>query len=370
MDSTIFHMEQKSRRNYRLIPPRIIFPTVILALAAAFASPAAADKDLSTSKTWAPASLLPTLDHPEPSLAIPPPAAVSSTERISRRLGKRASNGEYSSIQTAQSDKRSAATATRSNQTSTADTAASPLPSPFDNPVPNAFQVPGSDDSCPKFIAALLSDPTFKSCYPISMLIQTSTSFFNAQKELVSIVKVLDATCDVDVAKCTAYMTTAAQNLTASTNCKRELDQNQTQVVQAWQGLRAYNVLYSATCLQNPTSSSYCFASAVTNISNPSDAFLYFMPYATPLPGTSVPSCGWCVQNTMFIYHTASANRRQLVASVYQDAAIQVNTICGPNFVNSSLPAAENGAFGALVPSHIVIAATTLFTLSLLVWFL
>lgn len=186
MDSTIFHMEQKSRRNYRFIPPRIIFPTVILALAAAFASPAAAEKDLSTSKTWAPASLLPTLDHPEPSLAMSPPAAVSSTERISRRLGKRASNGEYSSIQTAQSDKRSAATTTRSNQTSTADTAASPLPSPFDNPVPNAFQVPGSDDSCPKFIAALLSDPTFKSCYPISMLIQVYCSRFKDFKYRVA----------------------------------------------------------------------------------------------------------------------------------------------------------------------------------------
>ncbi|EFY90181.1 C6 transcription factor, putative [Metarhizium acridum CQMa 102] len=348
----------------------------MLALAAAFTSPTAAEKDLLTPKICAPASLLPTLDHPEPSLAIPTSAAGPSAGRISGRFGKRAGNGEYSSIEKAQPDKRSGATTTRSNQTSTADTAASPLPSPFDNPVPNAFQVPGSGDSCPKFIAALLSDPTFKSCYPISMLIQlflaqqTSTSFFNAQKELVSIVKVLDATCDVDVAKCTAYMTKAAQNLTASTNCKRELDQNQTQVVQAWQGLRAYNVLYSATCLQNPSSTSYCFANAVTNLSNPSDAFLYFMPYATPLPGTSVPSCSWCVQNTMFIYHSASANRAQLVASVYLDAVNQVNTICGPNFVNSTLPAAENGAFTALMPSHISIAATTLFTLFLLVWFL
>ncbi|KAG6087564.1 hypothetical protein E4U30_002593 [Claviceps sp. LM220 group G6] len=240
----------------------------------------------------------------------------------------------------------------RASGTTNGDDASSPLPSPFDNLVPSAFKVPGGSSSCPKFMAGLLSDPTFKRCYPISMLMQTSTGFFNAQKQLVTIVKVLDATCAPDVTKCTDFLNQAAQNLTLDANCKAEFDQNQTQILQAYRGLRAYNVLYSAACLQNPTTNSYCFANAVTNLSTPSNTYLYFMPYGMSLPGASKPSCNWCTQTTMAIYHSASADRDQPVASKYEDAASQVNTLCGPSFVNASLPVAESaGGLRARPPS-------------------
>lgn len=65
----------------------------------------------------------------------------------------------------------------RASGTTNGDDSSSPLPSPFDNLVPSAFKVPGGSSSCPKFMAGLLSDPTFKRCYPISMLMQVSWSF-------------------------------------------------------------------------------------------------------------------------------------------------------------------------------------------------
>lgn len=68
----------------------------------------------------------------------------------------------------------SAATTTLSKPSSGAFATSTPLPEPFDNTPSSAFQSSGSTDSCPKFISSLLSNPTFKSCYPLSMMLQVS----------------------------------------------------------------------------------------------------------------------------------------------------------------------------------------------------
>ena len=160
-------------------------------------------------------------------------------------------------------------------------------------------------------------------------------------------------------------MNQAAQNLTSNSNCKTEFEKNQTQVLQAYRGLKAYNVLYSATCLQDQNTSSYCYANAVTNLTTPSDAYLYFMPFGIALPGSSIPTCSRCTQNVMAIYHSASADRGQFVASKYPDAAQQINTLCGPNFVNITLPPAESGAGITTIPSLVGLITTGLFAVLL-----
>ncbi|KAH6610390.1 hypothetical protein Trco_000410 [Trichoderma cornu-damae] len=235
-------------------------------------------------------------------------------------------------------------TTASSKPTSSPSSSSSPLPVPFDNTPASAFQSDGSTDACPNFISSLLSNPTFKSCYPLSMMLQTSTGFFQAEKSLLSIVRVLDATCRADSDSCAAFLDQAATNLTMGGNCKMELQKNQTLVLQAYRGLLAYKTLYAASCLQDPKSSQYCFANAVTNLDTPSDAYLYFLPYGLALPGSSNPSCSWCTQQTMDIYYSASSDRSHLVAGVYEDAARQVNTLCGPNYVNGTLPPATSEA--------------------------
>lgn len=181
---------------------------------------------------------------------------------------------------------------------------------------------------------------------------QTSTGFFDAQKTLLGVVRVLDATCKADVSSCAAFLSNAAENLTSAVNCKAEVDQEQALVLQAWRGLKAYKTLYSATCLQDATTNMYCFANAVTNLTTPSDAYLYFMPYGLALPGGSTPTCNWCTRETMAIYHTTSADRQQFVASKYEDASRQINTLCGPGFVNGTLPRAIAAAGIMLAPSY------------------
>ncbi|KAG6000446.1 hypothetical protein E4U54_001420 [Claviceps lovelessii] len=375
------HPTKQRRRpisRTRRILPSITLPLAILAVAATFSSYVVAGTDALAFELARPASLekaasfSSVLNDDETVLATAEDSIPAADEQVSvelriRRRPRAASlltssstgddNGDI------EDDKASTASHVLSERASeTSDGGSSPLPSPFDNLVPSAFQVPGGGNSCPKFMASLLSDPTFKRCYPISMLMQTSTGFFDAQKKLVSLVKVLDATCSPDVTKCTDFLNQAARNLTLEANCKNEYEQNQTQVLLAYRGLRAYNVMYSAACLQDPSSSSYCFANAVTNMSTPSNTYLYFMPYGLSLPGASKPTCNWCTKTTMSIYNAAAADRRQPVAAKYEDAAQQVNTLCGPNFVNSSLPVASN-TVSSKAPSGLGLFVTILFTL-------
>ncbi|UKZ85892.1 uncharacterized protein TrAFT101_001736 [Trichoderma asperellum] len=258
-------------------------------------------------------------------------------------------------------------TTTPSKPTNSALASSSPLPEPFDNTPASAFQSSGSTDACPKFISNLLSNPTFKSCYPLSMMLQSSTGFFQAEKSLLSIVRVLDATCKADSSSCATFLDQAATNLTMAGNCKTEVEQNQTLVLQAYDGLVAYKTLYAATCLQDPSSSQYCFANAVTNLNTPSDAYLYFLPYGLALPGSSNPSCSWCTQQTMDIYYSASADRSSPVAGVYQAAARQVNTLCGPNYVNGTLPPASSGVIAVRPAIYTTTLAALCATLVILV---
>ncbi|KAG5982745.1 hypothetical protein E4U55_001438 [Claviceps digitariae] len=378
--------KQRHISSKRRILPRITLPLAILAVAATFSSYAVAETDALASNWARPvliekeSSFSSALDDAETVIANADGSTPAADEEVSAELKIRriASDESLVTFYSAgndnsdmEHDKASAASRVLSERASeTNDGDSSPLPSPFDNLVPSAFQIPGGSNACPRFMSNLLSDSTFRSCYPISMLMQTSRGFFNAQKQLVSIVKVLDATCAPDVTKCTEFMSQAALNLTLDANCKTEYEQNQTQVLLAYRGLRAYSVMYSAACLQDPVSNSYCFANAVTNLSTPSNTYLYFMPYGLSLPGASKPTCNWCTQTTMGIYNAAAADRGQPVASKYEDAAQQVNTLCGPNFVNSSLPAAESTALSIKAPSELGLIFSTFLTLTFVACFL
>ncbi|KND94873.1 hypothetical protein TOPH_00537 [Tolypocladium ophioglossoides CBS 100239] len=359
------------RRRHQ--PLRIRMSFAVLAIFAGLSCAAFAQRDALPAQITAPPSLdsassVSVADRPAATMAIAPSVWQSATDGAAQELRlKGRDGGEEAPPKDQTTTKDGSDSETKASQTtltislgqstSTAEATQSPLPSPFDDSLPSDFKGTNSDDRCPNFMTSLLANPTFKSCYPLSMMIQTSRGLFNAEKKLLSIVRVLDTTCKADVASCTDFLSKAAQNLTADANCKAELDQGQSLVLQAWRGLKSYKMLYSVTCLQDPSTNMYCFANAVTNITTPSDSYLYFMPYGLALPGASMPTCNWCTQETMAIYHTASADRQQFVASKYEDAARQVNTICGPGFVNATLPQAAAAASVAVLPSYVVTLA-------------
>lgn len=165
--------------------------------------------------------------------------------------------------------------------------------------------------------------------------------------------RVLDESCAADVSTCSDFMSEVATNLTQEENCGTEFNNGLSTVMQAYRGLITYELIYSASCLQDPETDMYCYANAVTNLSTSSDAFLYFLPFDEKLPGSSTPTCNWCNQETMAIFNAASADRDQGIANTYEEAARQVNAICGPNFVNGTLPeAVESAAWSVAAAGH------------------
>lgn len=192
---------------------------------------------------------------------------------------------------------------------------------------------------------------------------QGSYSFFNAAKSLVSIVRVLDAGCAADVDACKTFLTNAAEALIQEENCGPDYERGQSVVRQAYLGLTNYDTIYATTCLQNPETSMYCYAAAVTNQTNASNVYFYLLPLNMTLPGSTTPTCNWCLRENMAILQAASADRDRPIADSYESAARQVNTVCGPEFVNETLPDPGENLAASYLPSWMF--ATTAMALAL-----
>lgn len=223
----------------------------------------------------------------------------------------------------------------------------SALPVPFDQGFSGNIT-----DSCSNFMYGFLTNSTFKSCLPFSLLLQNSNSFFQASKSVLRITQTLDATCAASFTTCGPLIASLASNITSASNCASDLASQNPLIQQAHLGLLAYKPLYTASCLRNPATSSYCFADAVTNASSPTDSYIYYLPLNISLPGGSQPTCDSCLKNTMAVFESASSDRTSALAYDYVAAAQQINVQCGPGFVNQSLaPATQNlGARGSGVP--------------------
>lgn len=224
--------------------------------------------------------------------------------------------------------------------------ASSPLPRPFDGALASNFSG-DNGGACPNFINNFLSDPTFRQCYPFSLLLQGSRSFFDAQKSRVSITQVLDESCRADSEFCSRYLDELANELISDANCDGDYRQQNSVVVQAYMGMRAYKTVYDATCLQDPDTdtSAYCFANAVTNLTTSSNVYMYYLPLNSTYPQRAEPSCNGCTRDTMAILQSDTSDRGSSIASTYQGAALRINEVCGPDFVNATLaPEAQSGA--------------------------
>lgn len=174
---------------------------------------------------------------------------------------------------------------------------------------------------------------------------QGSRSFFEAQRSVLGVTRTLDATCAANATTCNTYLAGLARDLVSAENCGTDYRKPNPSVVAAHDAMVAYSPIYTAGCLRDQETSAYCYANAVTNTTNPSGVYFYRLPLNRTLPSTTVPACGYCLQQTMAFYQAATADRRQMIASTYVDAAKHVNLICGPDFSNETLAAeiASNG---------------------------
>jgi hypothetical protein len=257
-----------------------------------------------------------------------------------------------------------ASTTTNLLRPSSTAASSSPLPSPFDGALAANYS-----GNCPAFINAMLADQRFKSCYPFSVLLQGSSSFFDAQKSFVSITRVLDASCRADLEVCTDYLSDLANDMITPQNCGDDYSSENSVVVQAYMAFQAYNTIYRATCLQDQETMSYCFANAVTNLSSTSNVYLYYLPLNSTLPPTARPNCDWCTSSTMGIYQAATADRDSAISYTFEGAAAQVNGNCGSSFVNQTLAiAATEGSATSLLSTPTPLLLLSILIPSILHW--
>ncbi|PGG95936.1 hypothetical protein GX51_08070 [Blastomyces parvus] len=216
-----------------------------------------------------------------------------------------------------------------------------PLPSPFDSNLGSNFTNP----ACEGFFHSFLGNSSFQDCLPVSLLLQSSLSFFEASRSVVRLARTLDAACSVAQDSCDALMDDLATKLIAPDTCGNDLKREQPIVIQAHNGLRSYRTVRDATCLKNPDTDNYCFSDSISNGTRASNAFVYYLPLGMPLPGSSRPTCSKCLQATMQSFSLAATIDNQPISRTYLSAAQQINIECGPSFVVAAVKlGSENGA--------------------------
>ncbi|KAF2741429.1 hypothetical protein EJ04DRAFT_530458 [Polyplosphaeria fusca] len=248
------------------------------------------------------------------------------------------------------------ATPTSSSPSSTASIKTDPsataadfvVPKPFDTALSNNFTAP-----CAAFFKAMLSNSSFNDCHPFSLMLQTSSSFFDASKSYIRITRTLEATCSVNSQQCLGIMDSLALALREDANCAVDYTNDNPQVLQAYNGLLAYEPLYQASCLRDDDGN-YCYANAVTNTTATSDAYPYYLPLGAAMPGGARPTCNTCLQDGMAIFSAFGGNSTQPISQTYDGAAQQIDMYCGPTFVNKTATPLKGTASGisvSLTPS-------------------
>jgi hypothetical protein len=218
------------------------------------------------------------------------------------------------------------------------------LPSPFDSSLGSNF----TSQSCPDFFNSFLSNTTFQSCVPVSLLLQNSKSFFSAARSPVLLAETLDVACAASLPICQPLMAALASELISDSHCGADYQNQNPLVAQAHAGLVAYQPVYQATCLKSNETGNFCFADAITNQLNPSDSYPYYAAVGLNLPPASHPTCSKCLQDVMSIFAGYAKDKDQPLAATYTNTAQEIDVDCGAKFANTAVPvgtmSSSNGA--------------------------
>lgn len=189
-------------------------------------------------------------------------------------------------------------------------------------------------------------------------------------QSLVSITRVLDKTCrpEPDVETCSKYLEGLADELISQQYCMEDYQQQNSVVVQAYVGMRAYKTVHDAVCLTDPSEETeqYCFASAATDLTTASNVYMYYLPLNSSYPPRATPSCNSCTNATMAVFQAATSDRTNAIASTYGGAAAKINEVCGNNYVNATLAAAVEENSSTATMGHMPTSSALLLLLPLI----
>ena len=256
-----------------------------------------------------------------------------------------AANSEIST----ETEKQSATLGVSTSTAPTVTVITTPLPTPFDTSLGSNF----TSSSCPSFFSTFLANGTFQSCVPVSLLLQNSNSFFRAQRSFTLLTQTLDSACSSSLAICSPLMAKLASELLQDANCGQDYRQQNPLVLQAYNGLVAYEPVYRATCLKSSDTGDYCFTDASTNSSNSADFYPYYTAVGLSLPTTANPTCSQCLKDLMGIFAGYATSTIQPLSRTYLGSAQQVDKGCGSGFVSTDVKVGSvsaNAAGRSLLP--------------------
>ncbi|KAG8985191.1 hypothetical protein FRB93_006034, partial [Tulasnella sp. JGI-2019a] len=266
----------------------------------------------------------------------------------SLRRKKRQSNNIAAALPTGTTSAASATGSSASTSTGspTIPNPAYPVPTPFPQPFDTNFSYNFTTSSCQSFFAtSLISNITFRSCRPLSLLLPASAAFFAAQSNLTLLTSIIGGTCDTTGAtenQCLDTMAYLAQEIQKDTVCGKDLGERNALVTEALSGFENYGFMRQAGCLINQNTNSYCLVDAVASPS-PSDFYFYTLPLGTPLPNNTKPSCSTCTESLLAIYATQASNTSLMISKTYPAAADLAIKGCGARYA-----VAMNASSGAL----------------------
>lgn len=272
------------------------------------------------------------------------------------------------------------------------------LPVPFDTSL-DADNF--TKTACPHFLTTNFasSSSPFASCRPLSLLLHDSTEFFTKTlRSENATASFLDSACAVDAASCSDQLQSLANDLLQNANCGADYQLRNPLVVDAYQGLVAYEAVYRASCLKSSNTGRYCFVDALFSSSSsknsssssnsssnsnstkrsstkttpppPGDYDLFSVPLGSELTQDparygdsageqdSFLSCSDCVRREMQVYAEFARRNGQPVAGSYLPSAQVVNQWCGDGFVDLNITVGSkasavsvSGVFGVVKPS-------------------
>ncbi|KAF7763989.1 hypothetical protein Agabi119p4_8526 [Agaricus bisporus var. burnettii] len=241
------------------------------------------------------------------------------------------------------------------------------LPTPFPQAYDQHFTLNFTSPSCLTFFKNMTNSPAFRKCRPFSLLSQSSSAFIDAQSNYTLMNTLLWGTCNIDlgVNQCRANMGWLAESL--QQECEMDLNDRNDLALDALTAMNAYQLMYDAACMSNPSTNTYCYIEALVKTGSP-DLYLYQLPFGPSLPSNVTGlTCSPCSKSVLNLYSSAlnnetTADNMKGLQQTYDRAVGKVNQVCGNDFaviVDGAVSTASL-SYGLLSVSAVVLAIWTL----------
>ncbi|QRV91054.1 hypothetical protein RhiJN_19072 [Ceratobasidium sp. AG-Ba] len=110
-----------------------------------------------------------------------------------------------------------------------------PVPTPFPQPFDSSLAYNFTTTTCSSFFSDFTTNITFRACRPFSLLLGTSSTFFDIQSNLTELTAAMGGTCDTPqtIDQCRATMGWLAGEIVKPTVCGTEIAAQNAMVLEA-----------------------------------------------------------------------------------------------------------------------------------------